>query len=260
MCIICVKNGKRLPTLEQVKNCWNNNPDGAGIFWYNPNRQGDNKIGYKKGFFDEASFVRFWQRISKDYKLAGFHCRIATHGGIKASLCHPFPVDRVNNKQLSGYVSKLAVHNGVLSENIYKNYFTSADSDTSAYCKKIYLEMLSFETIRKETAGSRFVIITKTGGLHLFGGWRYEDGVFYSNDSYSYKKTYNYKFTSYGNNQSYNSYNWKGWSTAPKKQETTAKESPKATGKDSKIDPELPVIDKPLKYYGMGYDDLGYYD
>lgn len=258
MCIICIKKGTRTPELETVRNCWNNNPDGAGIFWYNPDKPGDEKIGYKKGFFREKDFIAFWKKTSAKYKLCGFHCRIATHGGIKASLTHPFPIDRVQNKELSGYCSRLAIHNGVLQADSYKGYYTTADSDTSAFCKRIFTEQLNYAKIKECTRGSRFVVIERTGGLRLFGCWQYEEGCWYSNDSYSYRKTVSYKVpVSYGKNY-YNYWN-NYWKTGNAKTETPVKETKKAeTGKpepgNAKTEPgNHKGIEPELKYYGMGY-------
>lgn len=205
MCIICVKNSKKQLTKEQLKNCWDNNPDGAGIIWL------ENKIfHFQKGFESFKDFRKKWYEVSKDSKISAFHCRIATHGGISPELTHPFYIDR-DKIELSGS-GELAMHNGVLSEKVYSSYFTKNDSDTSAYCKKIYIETLSKKDIENDTAGSRFVIF-KNGVFRLFGKWIYDNGLFFSNDTYSYKKqNYNYFGSSnhYGKKHSFYPVDWYG--------------------------------------------------
>ena len=190
MCIICVKNGNKKIPNQWIKNCWDNNNDGAGVVWL------ENGVFYfQKGFENYKDFKKFWDRKSSSSKISAFHCRIATHGGVKPLLTHPFYIDR-NENELNGF-GNLAMHNGVLSEKVYKDYFTDCDSDTSAFCKKIFNENLSNKTIEKETETSRFVIF-KNGKFKLFGKWIYENGVFFSNDSYNYEKPkYNYFKTDY---------------------------------------------------------------
>jgi hypothetical protein len=80
-----------------MKNCFDNNYDGAGLAWV-----GENGLTVRKGYF-------YWQDLWKDMRdLVGcpvlLHCRLATHGSVKAENCHPFLLGN----------GVAAAHNGIL--------------------------------------------------------------------------------------------------------------------------------------------------
>ena len=59
MCIIINKiRGLEKPSKETLKNCWDSNPDGAGVMW---NEEG--KVHIRKGFMDFDSFYKFTETI-----------------------------------------------------------------------------------------------------------------------------------------------------------------------------------------------------
>jgi predicted glutamine amidotransferase len=103
MCIIAIKpEGVSIP-IERLKNCWDNNPDGAGLM-YSEN----NELKIIKGLMDFDSFIKAYNDISPLEKKIIIHFRYATHGKVCKDLTHPFDID----KDLA------FVHNGVLSINL----------------------------------------------------------------------------------------------------------------------------------------------
>jgi hypothetical protein len=99
MCIIVIKpEGVSIP-IDRLKNCWDNNPDGAG-FMYSEN--GTLKI--IKGLMNFNTFINSYDSISPLTKKIVIHFRYATHGKVCEELTHPFNI----NKTLA------MVHNGIL--------------------------------------------------------------------------------------------------------------------------------------------------
>ena len=80
MCIIIAKDkGISIPDRTILKNCFDNNPDGAGIMWNE-----SEFVHIQKGFMLWKDFNEFLNSLSKriDLKLASvvMHFRITTHG------------------------------------------------------------------------------------------------------------------------------------------------------------------------------------
>ena len=131
MCIIIIKQyGKKIP-LNHLQEAFKRNPDGAGVA-YTTGRG----VTIKKGYFDFSHFMRKCGKYNRGEVSAVFHFRIATHGGVNAGLCHPFPItaDDGDAKKLKITNLKYAVaHNGVfrLDGLTIKN----GDSDTTAFVK-----------------------------------------------------------------------------------------------------------------------------
>ena len=98
MCIIIYKpQGIKLFD-DTLKNCFENNEDGAG-FAYVENEQ----IHLQKGFFTLAEFMEAYDPHKT--KQAVIHFRIRTHGDYEATNCHPFEI-------APGIVF---AHNGIIS-------------------------------------------------------------------------------------------------------------------------------------------------
>lgn len=207
MCIIVAKqNGVAFPSERVLKNCWDNNSDGAGFMYAY-----DGKVYISKGYMDYDEFSIALQDVRK---LVGedlpfvLHFRIATHGGVSQGCTHPFPV--ANNL---GELTKLEVvtdvgfaHNGIM--RTYSG--GDAYSDTMDYVMS-YLYPLTelagrdvtsgnfMQLVDSSTEGCRFALLNGDGFMSLFGDYTEDDGIFYSNTSYSYEwwgSRYNSLFTS----------------------------------------------------------------
>lgn len=92
MCIIVYKpQGRMLPSLDTLRACWDNNPDGAGIMW--PDGE---QVNIRKGFMTWPDFLKALDDVTSGIDVEGvpmaLHFRIATHGAVVPGCCHPFAV------------------------------------------------------------------------------------------------------------------------------------------------------------------------
>ncbi|MDR2050169.1 MAG: hypothetical protein LBQ63_00105 [Deltaproteobacteria bacterium] len=184
MCIIVVKpRGVQAPSHDILDNCFNNNQDGAGFAVYYPLMQ---KARIQKGFMKKEAFSSAIDSagITKE-DIVIYHFRITTAGGTAQKNCHPFPIsDNVSMLEaLDVYTDNVIAHNGILGKG------KETLSDTMLYIKDTlsqYNDIIKhFDEIKEETEGSRLAFIL-AGEIYLTGRWIYEDGIFYSNDTYSY--------------------------------------------------------------------------
>jgi len=98
MCIIAIKPKKVKISNINLKNCWDNNPDGAG-FMYSEN----NELIIEKGLMTFEDFSESYNKINPENKDVVIHFRYGTHGKVCKELTHPFSIN-----------SNLAlVHNGI---------------------------------------------------------------------------------------------------------------------------------------------------
>lgn len=209
MCIIVVKKkGVDVPDYQTLKNCWDNNPDGAGLMYVTSKK----KVKIEKGFM---SFDKFYNRIKKlgevfdlKNKSLVLHFRIGTSGGINKQKTHPFPISN-NQDELDALniTCDLAItHNGVMSDYVYKN---SDASDTQNFIKdylyyfyKLNNKFYNIDGIKRiidEECCGRLALLDNDDEIVTIGDFIESDGVLYSNSNYT-KKEYNF---SYYNNNSY---------------------------------------------------------
>jgi predicted glutamine amidotransferase len=114
MCIAILNTKGATLKKQLLKNCWDNNGDGAGMLYIND-------YGMMEVFKEMKSFDVFYDKYSEVKRMYGkrnivLHFRISTHGGITESNCHPFMVH-----QDLGFV-----HNGM----IYNVPTSKVHSDT----------------------------------------------------------------------------------------------------------------------------------
>lgn len=114
MCIAILNTKGTILKKELLRNCWENNGDGAGMLYIND-------YNMMEVFKEMKSFDVFYDKYSEVKRKYGkrnivLHFRISTHGGITESNCHPFMVH-----QDLGFV-----HNGM----IYNVPTSKVHSDT----------------------------------------------------------------------------------------------------------------------------------
>lgn len=120
MCI-AILNGKRATLKkETLRNCWENNGDGAGILYID-----DDGVHTTKELKNFDTFYEKYIDIKRKHGKHNIllHFRISTHGLVNESNCHPFLVD----EQL-GFI-----HNGM----IYNVENSKIHSDTYMFNKNI---------------------------------------------------------------------------------------------------------------------------
>jgi hypothetical protein len=91
MCIAILNTKGTTLKKEILRNCWENNGDGAGMLYINNNKQ-------LETFKEMKSFENFYKKYQEVRKLYGkrnivLHFRISTHGRVNETNCHPFLVD-----------------------------------------------------------------------------------------------------------------------------------------------------------------------
>jgi len=178
MCVIIYKPSKANITKEVLRDCWADNPDSGGFMLAD-----NGKLSIVKGFMAFKKFYKQYRKYENKYPNSNFviHFRIATHGNIDNSNCHPF------------YVSKNIgfAHNGVLS---CMDVLPKSDkSDTKLFCEEVlkklpsgFLNKKEYQIILESMAKneySKFAFLTNDGICHIFnesaGLWR--NGCWFSN-------------------------------------------------------------------------------
>lgn len=195
MCVIAYKpEGINFPSVEILENCFENNPDGAG-FMYVHNK----KVHIRKGF---ETFEAFSDALKKARKTTGdktpyvMHFRIATQG-YERCMTHPFPLsDKMSDLKLLSAKTEVGVcHNGIISltSDGAKEY-----SDTMKFITNFLSLIITNHSWYKSEKTkqlierliqSRLAVLDKNGHCEVLGsGWVEDDGILYSNSSYSYKR------------------------------------------------------------------------
>ena len=191
MCIlICKPAGAAAPSLEVLKKCIKANPDGAGLAWAS-----GGVLHIAKGFTTAEELAAALANVPTDAP-AIIHARIATHGGVRAGLCHPFRLagDYAATEQTGEFADGAAIaHNGVF----FGQKVPDGQSETQAFIINILwpLELYGGGAVRPEfakliasTAGcsNKLAILTADGRFAKFGdGWIEDGGCYYSNNSYN---------------------------------------------------------------------------
>lgn len=113
MCVIAwIDTEARRPSAELVEAMFEKNPDGAGAAWREV--QGDKVVvRWEKGLMKEAGLARLKEIVAVAPIPFVIHTRIATIGGIKPNMTHPFPIDQRAQNTLSGTTDGAVLfHNG----------------------------------------------------------------------------------------------------------------------------------------------------
>lgn len=201
MCIIAaIEKGGRLPDADTIRVMWTNNPDGAGLMW----ADGDKVYGVK-GLMTLEAFGAALRAVPAG-AAAVLHFRIATSGGVRPEMCHPWPItsDPAALVATTWAGPYGLAHNGVLHGLGCKDL-----SDTGEFVRDVAAPLLDMcrdlldkravSIMRAASAGSRLALLDGSGRLVLTGdGWEEgPDGVMYSNPGYLPRK--------------WIMYNWDGW-------------------------------------------------
>jgi hypothetical protein len=189
MCIAIVKNHDvPFPTLEEMSNCWDNNPDGFGFAI-----RKNGKVEIHKGYMKKTEMLSAYETLCKKYQNYDvlLHFRIATHGGVNPQNTHPFPI--VDSKKSMGKTKmvcdKCLIHNGVLPiEPRSKNI-----SDTAELALRLgEAGITNVEAVRllDGLVGTNKIALMNGVGIVTLGDWIEKDGILFSNRTYSYPASY----------------------------------------------------------------------
>ena len=202
MCIIVYKPAnEKFPSWKTLKNCFENNPDGAGFMFAD-----EFGVHLFKGFMDWQSF----KNALKPHKAKGFsypfvvHFRITTHGGTSQEMTQPFPLERKERKLRSLNINcdVGVAHNGIITMTADAKQM----SDTAEFIQKYLTTLITHYTYYKNPRiaeiieelikwSNKMCILSKDGHVELIGNFIEKDGIYYSNETFKesyYKKVYNY--------------------------------------------------------------------
>ncbi len=103
MCVLAIIDTVR-PSFEMVEKMWKTNPDGGGVAW-----REDGKVHWKKGL-DEEEMQEFCATLPLPFIA---HFRIASVGGARPILTHPFLISETTETELEGVTEgHVLFHNG----------------------------------------------------------------------------------------------------------------------------------------------------
>jgi len=190
MCIISVKPaGTTLPSSKTFATMWANNPHGAGYMWAQ-----DGRVHIRKGFMDYDAFMadlcHTMRKVDATEVPMIFHFRIATHGGIAPSRCHPFPLSpRVKDLEALKITTDVGIaHNGIIDIDPEDEL-----SDTMEYIRSELtvihgcehgFSQRALSMIRGDIGYSRLAILTGEGRVYLIGHFCKDGQIFYSNGGF----------------------------------------------------------------------------
>lgn len=195
MCIIVYKpKNQKFPSKETLRNCFINNPDGAGFMC-----PAHNSVIIMKGF---DTFNKFYKALCKAKKIYGeripyvMHFRISTQAHGRMDCTHPFPLS-TNMSDLRKLYTKANIgiaHNGIIhltSTFGYSKQITYSDTmkfitDYAALIikDKNYYKDQNTLTLLERLAESKLAIMDADGHVELIGKFIAENGIIYSNSSY----------------------------------------------------------------------------
>jgi len=200
MCIIAVQTKGNFISKKTLRNCWDNNGDGAGIMYVD-----NGKIVVKKELYNFDKFMQYKRDADKVGGNIVLHFRISTSAGINLANIHPFKV----NSEVH------FCHNGILDIEVP---FDSQINDTQIFNNNILRNLPkgfqynhAIMQLIELSIGDRnkFVMLDVLGNYFIINenAGKWDNGNWFSNTSYSYSYsntiTSNYyakgKYTKYSN-------------------------------------------------------------
>ncbi len=202
MCIVIIKpSDKKMPKRKVLKNCWDNNPDGAGFMFLNK----DKKVIISKGYMVFEDLISGIESYKLDKTACiVFHFRIATAGSIKPANCHPFPnSNKVEDLQALSAVSDYGIaHNGILD---YPDDEMNDMSDTMTFIRDILHSEVILNNLKSPAITSllqthikrsKFAIMG-SAGVVMLGAFLKVGDLYYSNTGYKKETGYSWWIKQY---------------------------------------------------------------
>lgn len=189
MCIAIFQNAGNIISDDEFYNCWCANPDGGGFAYITPT--GEIKVQHYMKYKKMYAAYRAAMEVHGDTSPFLVHFRIATHGSVDLSNCHPF---KVNDNQV-------LIHNGMIPVLYDKG---ERRSDTRIFAEDYMRKMPDgwlddpFMVDMVEdfiTTGSKVAFLstnTEHAGYILnqkLGHWTDGNGIWWSNSSYKTCRT-----------------------------------------------------------------------
>lgn len=195
MCIIAASmKGARQPSVKELKNMFNNNPDGAGYMYAR-----DGKVTIHKGFMDFTDFYRtiLDERFTDDDPVV-YHFRISTQAGVNPEMTHPFPLTSVkeNCEKLDLRCSVGIAHNGIIrmTSNSNERRFSDTVLFITEYMTKLIRNRQDITdpavtTMIENLTNSKWAIMDgATGNIVTVGNFQLSDGILFSNGTFEERR------------------------------------------------------------------------
>jgi hypothetical protein len=184
---VAIAASKNLPTKTQLEDCEDANGDGGGVAWLH-----EGAVHWKK--WVKASAI--WEMISEGMVKPPclIHFRIATTGGVRPELCHPFPVSRKASTATRGTAKQVLIHNGIWhnwSEKVLGSIIKRGGQDQvkGPWSDSRALAWLAFRygDAVLRLSEQKIATLDNKGSIRIYGrGWELIDGVAYSNKHWNY--------------------------------------------------------------------------
>jgi len=190
MCVIAVSPVGEKVAREVFERMWEANDDGFGMMY-----RAKGGVAIVKGIMDKEEAWRVYERLPRGV-VHILHFRLATHGGVRPELTHPFVVDEGSPIVKMGVVDKpVLAHNGIWQAHARKRGELSLKGPVSdsrmlaAWLAKQAAGRPIGEVLRERyhdvvEAGRVVVMDPRVGEIYLVGDWIEEDGFLFSNTSY----------------------------------------------------------------------------
>ncbi len=182
MCVAVICRGA-FPDSSELDAMEKRNADGAGIAWLK-----DGQVTWKKGIDAEEIHAMI---TKKEVALPAFiHFRVASTGGIRPELCHPFPITKAASTDLTGSANAVLMHNGSWSywgnkvlETVIEKDFPAVEGYWSDSRAMAYLADKHGLGILNMINGQRIAVMDKAGKMTFWGDWTkdYTRDMYYSN-------------------------------------------------------------------------------
>jgi hypothetical protein len=190
MCVIAVSPVGEKVAKEVFERMWRSNDDGFGMMYRS--REG---VAIVKGLLDMEKAWEQYAMLPEGVPHV-LHFRLATHGGVRPELTHPFLVHEESPIVRAGATDKpVLAHNGVWSLHALKQKEVRLEgpvSDTrvlAAWIGKLAKERPVRQVLEERhhevaLAGRVVVMDPATWKLHLVGHWIREGNLLFSNQSF----------------------------------------------------------------------------
>lgn len=194
MCIIVAKEkGKKLPSKDILKTCFDNNSDGAGLMYVQ-----DNKVIIDKGYMTFKSFYKRIKKLQKRFnsdltdKAIVMHFRIGTSGENDKSTTHPFPISNKTEDLKKTYIKTDLgmVHNGIINNYVYGKDLSDTQNfvkDFVSVLKELDNKFLSrkrvIDLLDKECK-SKLCFLDNKEKIYYVGTFIEDNDIKYSNSTY----------------------------------------------------------------------------
>lgn len=119
MCVIVLVDSEASrPSVEMIDMMWDKNGDGGGAAWRREDEEtGQILVCWEKGLMKEPGRARIKELAASLPIPYVLHMRIATIGGVKQNMTHPFPIDQKGMNELQGETPGYVLfHNGTFRD------------------------------------------------------------------------------------------------------------------------------------------------